>query len=151
MAKFNLNLLQKTGHFLPSGLWCCSHSSAQNLFIPCVVVLKCHILSMSQGAHQASLCFSLCCCILKDFQKYFSTNSTYLMYLFLFEHMYTRGSTSFYTVVYVNIVHMTAPVRIRQYMPTKGKQCSFAKRKSVFYNVHRCVFLYKKKNNNVEG
>ena len=50
--------------------------------------------------------------IFKDFQKYFTTNSTDLM-LFVFWRYVHRRKKSFYTVVYVNIVHKTVRQTLR--------------------------------------
>lgn len=63
------------------------------------------------------------------------------MYLF-FEYMYTREIQNFYTVVFVNNVNIKASVRIRRYTPTEEKTLLFYKKESLFYNVHRYVFLY---------
>lgn len=80
----------------------------------------------------SSLSQLLCRCILKDSQKYFTTklNPSDVSVFWIRVH---GRKTHFYTVVYVNNVHITGPpAHLRWSTPTKEKTSSFAKRKTFF-------------------
>lgn len=108
-----------------------THSSEQRLFLS-YVFLKCRILFQESGVPTSSLSQLLCRCILKDSQKYFTTklNPSDVSVFWIRVH---GRKTHFYTVVYVNNVHITGPpAHLRWSTPTKEKTSSFAKRKTFF-------------------
>lgn len=113
------------------------------LFISILWRLKCHILFQESVVSTFLPSQLLCRCILEDLQNYFTAKSKPIWCICFWIHVHKR-STSFYTVVYVNNVHITVSVRIRRYTPMKEKYCSFAKRKTFFIMYISMCFYTKK-------